>query len=296
VTDPTPVSADAFIQQRLCDGILELEDHFQAAVLSMSGPIVDGVDGILRNAVEGRRSAQPSYRKLVVMLTTLGGYIEVVHRIVDTFRHHYDLVDFVVPDHAYSAGTVLVLSGDAIHMDYYSRLGPIDPQVESKEGRPVPALGYLERYNELIQKATDGRIMAAEVQLLISGFDQGELYHYEQARELSIALLKEWLVKYKFKNWDLTETRKIPVTPEMRTDSAERIARELSNTRKWHVHGYGISREVLERDLNLRIDDFGNLPPRGRLIRGYHALLTDYMVKLGKQGVIHTHAGFVPFM
>jgi len=36
------------------------------------------------------------------------------------------------------------------------------------------------------------------VQILIQGFDQGELYYYEQARELSIALLKEWLVKYKF--------------------------------------------------------------------------------------------------
>src|SRR6266478_8628579 len=41
------------------------------------------------------------------------------------------------------------MSGDSIYMDYYSRLGPIDPQVETRQGKNVPALGYLERYNAL---------------------------------------------------------------------------------------------------------------------------------------------------
>ena len=48
--------------------------------------------------------------------------------MVETLRHHYDIVDFVVPTHAYSAGTIFVMSGDSIYMDYYSRLGPIDPK------------------------------------------------------------------------------------------------------------------------------------------------------------------------
>jgi len=55
------------------------------------------------------------------------------------------VVDFLIPSHAMSAGTILAMSGDAIHMDYYSVLGPIDPQVENQEGRLIPALGYLIR-------------------------------------------------------------------------------------------------------------------------------------------------------
>jgi len=51
------------------------------------------------------------------VLTTGGGSIEVVQRIVDVFRQHYTLVDFIVPNYAYSAGTVLAMSGDAIYMD-----------------------------------------------------------------------------------------------------------------------------------------------------------------------------------
>ena len=38
--------------------------------------------------------------------------------------------------------------------------------------------------------------------------DLAWLSSIEQARELSISLLKDWLVKYKFKNWNAHETNK----------------------------------------------------------------------------------------
>ncbi len=237
--------------------------------------------------------------RLVFLLTTSGGYIEVVQRIVDTLRKFYTLIDFVVPNYAYSAGTVLAMSGDAIYMDYYSRLGPIDPQVETQSGKMVSALGYLERYDLLISKATKGTINAAEVQILIQGFDQGELYHYQQARELSIALLKEWLVRYKFKNWKTTRTRSKRVTQRMKVSRAASIAKELSQTNKWHVHGHGISKEVLEKDLNLLIDDYSAIPGKptvGTQIREYHDLMTDYMSKTSTTGAIHFAGEFERFM
>ena len=42
---------------------------------------------------------------------------------------------------------------DNIYMNYYSTLGPIDPQVPNKEGHLVAALGYLDKINELLEKA-----------------------------------------------------------------------------------------------------------------------------------------------
>ena len=252
------------------------------------------MENLVRITIEAKK--QDSKRdKLVVILTTTGGYIEVVHRIVDTLRKHYSVVDFIIPNYAYSAGTVFAMSGDAIHMDYYSRLGPIDPQVENNSGKMVPALGYLERYNRLIKKAEDGKITVAEVQLLVNGFDQAELYQYEQARELSISLLKEWLEKYKFKNWLKTETRKKKVTSKMRVARAGNIAKILNKTEKWHVHGYGISMEVLRKDLNLKIDDFGVDRVFDSKIRLYYDLLDDYMVKRGDRGILHTEGVYRPY-
>ncbi len=218
--------------------------------------------------------------------------IEVVHRIVATLRKHYKLVDFIVPNYAYSAGTVLAMSGDAIHMDYYSRLGPIDPQIESDRGRGISALGYLERYNDLLEKAKKGDITTAEVQLMIHGFDQGELYAWEQARELSITLLKEWLVLYKFKNWEKTRTHKKPVTEAVKKKRAEEIARNLNDTKKWHTHGHGIAMEVLDRDLDVQIDDFEKDPLRRNAIKVYHDLFSDYMMKTGTKAAIHIASEF----
>jgi hypothetical protein len=201
-----------------------------------------------------------------------------------------------VPNYAFSAGTVLVMSGDAIHMDSYSRLGPIDPQILRPDGSQVPALGYLARYNKLLSKANKGQASTAEIQLLISAFDQGELYQYEHARELSVTLLKEWLPTYKFKEWKVTKTQKRTVTVKMKERRAAEIAMELNNTEKWHVHGHGISIAVLEKDLDLRIDDFGKDPARSKAIRGYHELMCDYMGKRNTKAAVHFSGRYIPFM
>lgn len=294
---PMPLNANEFIEHQLDQRASALQELLNGDVLAFSGPIVGGVDDVFRDVVEAKRQQQPIDQRsdrLIVVLTTPGGYIEVVQRIVDTLRHHYEYVDFIIPNYAFSAGTVLVMSGDAIYMDYYSRLGPIDPQVETSSGRMVPALGYLIQYERLVEKARQGKISLAEAQLLIDGFDQAELYQYEQARELSITLLKEWLVRYKFKNWTTTQTRHRQVTRAMKTRRAASIARELNKTEKWHVHGHGISMDILTRDLNLLIDDFGADPQLCAAVKQYHTLLDDYMMKRGNRGVVHTVGKYLP--
>ena len=254
--DTMPMTANEFIERQLDERVKGLEKYLNSEVLAIYGDLLGGVDEIIRDIIEERRQNCDDCSNLTVILTTLGGYIEVVNRIVDTFRYHYKTVDFLVPNYAYSAGTVLVMSGDAIKMDYFSRLGPIDPQVQNESGHSVPALGYLIQWERLLEKAQKGEITIPEVQLMIQRFDQAELYQYEQARELSISLLEEWLAKYKFKNWKKTQTSGKKVTSKMKKDRAKEIAEGLNDTKKWHTHGYGISMEVLIKDLRLIIDDF----------------------------------------
>ena len=64
----------------------------------------------------------------------------------------------------------------------------------------------LEQFKRFIAKANEGELTAAEVTYWVENFDPAELYQYEQENELSIALLEEWLAKYKFRNWRETET------------------------------------------------------------------------------------------
>jgi len=54
--------------------------------------------------------------------------------------------------------------------------------------------------------------------------------------------------------------------------------------------------DVLRRDLNLIIDDFGEKPELHAKIKDYHSLLADYMVKRGHTGMIHVAGAYLPFM
>ena len=299
--DAVPTSADEFVVQQLDERLGALEDGFDSDALCFVGPLYPGVDDLIRTTVENLRQRgeqrEPEQRtRLLVILTTNGGYIETVQRIVETLRHHYGHIGFLIPNYAFSAGTVLAMSGDEIYMDYYSRLGPIDPQVLNSRNQWVPALGYLIQWDRLLGKAANGTLTLAEAQLMIEGFDQAALYQYEQARALSVTLLEEWLAKYKFKNWVQTETRKRRVTDAKRKQRAKEIAEALSETDKWHSHGTGISMEVLRRDLKLLIDDLEDDPERWATVRQYDGLLSDYMAKRGHQGVLHTAGRYSSFI
>jgi hypothetical protein len=262
-----------------------LEQQIQGDVIGVFGPITGGMEHRVRIAIE-KLPAQRT--KLAVVLQTGGGSIEVAERIVNILRHYYTEVVFIVPDVALSAGTVLAMSGDAILMDYFSCLGPIDPQVE-REGKLVPALSYLEQFDRLVQKSAQGLLTTAEIALL-NKLDLAELHFFEQAKALSIDLLVAWLAKYKFKNWAETETRKIAVTPQMKEERARQIAEALNNHQRWRSHGRGIPMTTLTGELNLLVDDFGQNPPLAAAVKEYVEYVINCMVKEGYGSFVTSRA------
>ncbi|MDA8172827.1 MAG: hypothetical protein M0Z48_13480 [Nitrospiraceae bacterium] len=292
VLSPGMPNANVIVEKQLEDRLTDLQKETGADVLTLVSPIFGGLEEYLRDSIE---EIENKKKKLAIVLETTGGYIEVVQRMVDTIRHNYRLVEFIIPNSAMSAGTVFAMSGDEIYMDYFSILGPIDPQIEKGDGF-IPALGYLIQYERLIRKSQNGGLSLAEMSYLVERFDPAELYAYEQAKELSVALLKEWLVKYKFKNWKRTETRGVHVTKEMKKARAEEVANKLNDTNFWHSHGRGISMEILKRHLKLLIVDFGATIPLRDAIKAYHRLLMDYMIKRGYRAIIHTQGNLKPLI
>ena len=138
------------------------------------------------------------------------------------------------------------------------------------------------------------KLVEAGVQLLQLRDKRGSSRRmYEQARELSISLLKEWLVKYKFKNWKTTQTRKLPVTKAMRVARAEEIAKALNKIAKWNSHGRGIPMAVLRKDLKLIIEDFGSDADLNASIKDYHKLLQNYLATVHHDHVVQTRNDFI---
>jgi len=274
MSDSKPIMGiTGVVEETLKRDLLDLEQKLDADVMSIVGPIVPGLDERVRAAVE--RNDAPR-AKMAVVLDTPGGIVEIVERMVGTIRHHYQEVTFIIPGRAMSAGTVFALSGDAIMMDYFSTLGPIDPQVQVRDGKLVPALAYLIQLEKLVQKSQAGKLTTAEVALL-QKLDLAELQQFAEARELSIELLKRWLVKYKFKDWKFTETNNTAVSPETREKRAEEIAKALMDPQRWHSHGRCIPMSVLREELRLRIDDFATDASLSKMVRGYFYVLREFM-------------------
>lgn len=270
----------------------DLSVELKGDCIFISSAMTPPLDDAFRVSIEAMQNPKAPQDHLIVMLETNGGYIETVQRIVSVIRKHYKKVSFIVPSHACSAGTVLVLSGDDIYMDYYSVLGPIDPQFGDEDGRSLlPGAGYLAKFEELkrIVNADSKNEKKAELAYLIKKFDPAKLFHIEQAIEHGQSLIEDWLPKFKFKNWKKTETSGKRVTPTMRKERAKKIAETLGNAEKWHSHGRGITmKELSEDEINLLIEDFGSNAKLTNIIRNYHGLCVDFAAKNGLRNFIHT--------
>lgn len=273
------------MQEELSGLLGNLEELFEADFFNIKGPIGNGIEPIILDIIEDLAEDDEKRDRLLVMITTNGGDALTVERIVNILRQHYEEVNFIVPDYAYSAGTILCMSGDNIFMDYYSALGPIDPQIQNKEGRWVPALGYLDKIQELLDKAARGEISEAEF-LILKEFDLAEIRAYEQAKELTIDLLQEWLVKYKFKNWRL-HSDGVVVSDEEKREKAQEIAEELNNYRRWKSHGRPLNIDTLKK-IGLKIEDFGQDIKAKRTVRRYYEIMIDYARKNGFDAFFHS--------
>lgn len=267
-----------------------LEKTLDADVMVYYGELIDGVEADVKQIIEQICHDGKKHDALYILLTTPGGSLNPVKRMVNIFRNFYAEVNFIIPDYAYSAGTVMCCSGDKILMDYYSVLGPIDPQVRNKDGKFVAALGYLDKINELIEKAKNNELTNAEF-IILKDFDLAELRAYEQARDLAVDLLVEWLPKYKFKNWTVHQTSQNPVTIEEKKNRALEIAQNLSDNKEWKSHGRPISREELGR-LKLQIDHIEDNADAYAAVTAYHELMIDYVRKYNMQRFIQTR-GFL---
>jgi len=285
---------DAQVKEALAQRVRALEAHFSADVIFFYGPIYPSIEQLFREFIEKLKQDGAPREKLVIFLNSPGGSAEIVEKLVEIIRFHYKEVYFVVPDEAMSAGTIFCMAGDKIFMDYSSSLGPIDPQVHNGKAW-VPALGYLDQVERMIARSAKGDITDAEL-VILQNQDLAMLSRYEQAKNLTITLLKKWLVEYKFKDWTTHQSNpdklNQPVTADEKKERAADIAKLLSDNKIWHSHGRMISATTLSKVVRLKIEDYSSDGALRPLIRAYSDLVTDYAVRNNYASFLHSRCYF----
>lgn len=138
-----------------------------------------------------------------VLLHSPGGRPDATERIVGILRNKFQEVNFLIPHSAYSAATMLALSGNNIVMHPSATLGPIDPQVAvpTKDGliRFVPAKSILNGFSnaKAMIKKEGPETLPAYIPLI----EKYSLDLFELCRDsekLSKELVSSWLKKYMF--------------------------------------------------------------------------------------------------
>lgn len=266
-----------------------IEKISKSDAIAMTGPLVPPLEPLVRRGLDSMKNKKDN---LLVILSTFGGIVHTVEKMVRFVRRSHKHVSFLIPDEAMSAGTVFVLSGDEILMNYHSQLGPVDPQVyDSKQDELVPALSYLSQFEKLNDKAKKTDLTAAEL-VLIDNLDAGKLHQYGQEKELTVELIEDWLVQYKFKDWSRTDTHGKKVTEKMKRDTAKKIANILSNNEMWHSHSRGLDIKTLEQKVGLKIEDYSSNTVLYNEIRDFMSVIEEYLAMSGKYNFVLTRGFF----
>jgi len=209
-------------------------------------------------------ASKKDFQKVDMYIETPGGSGETAEEIVKFLHNTFNTVSFVVSGEAKSAGTIIVLSGNEILMTETGSLGPIDAQM--KIGRSiVSAYDYMEWVEEKRKEAEKQDKLNPFDATIVAQITPGELGSVFHALKFAEDLVVEWLINYKFKNWTVTETNKIPVTEEMKRKRAEEIAKELTNHSKWRLHGRSIKIDNLE-EIGVKITRVDNDPKLAEIV------------------------------
>lgn len=240
-------------------------------------PDVDGFTDLV-NSVSSSESID-------VLLHSPGGRPDATERIVEILRSKFKIVNFLIPHSAYSAATMLALSGNTIVLHPSAVLGPIDPQVlvPTKEGliRFVPAKSILNGFAKakaMIKKEGPESLPAYIPLIEKYSLDLFELC--EDSEKLSKDLVSSWLLKYMFANekHSASLTRKIKKSVSFFSDyDTHRIHSRPLTTSK--LNNFSLKIEVADNDLRdlmwetyILLNGFFNVSPFVKLYESAHGV------------------------
>jgi len=192
-----------------------------------------------------------------ILLHSPGGSPEATERIVELLRTSFKKIFFLIPHSAYSAATMLALSGDEIILHRNASLGPIDPQIN---GIPARALkrGF-EKAKKVLQE--EGPEALPAYVPLIEKYTLELLEICEDYEQLSQELVTEWLTEYMFKG-DSSKDKQI-----------ENAVAFFSNYDIHRTHSRALTyNKIKNLNLNISLAE-GDLE---KLLREAHILLSGF--------------------
>ncbi|MBI3032649.1 hypothetical protein HYY69_04185 [Candidatus Woesearchaeota archaeon] len=204
--------------------------------------------------------------ELDVLIHTKGGHPNTAYKMIQIIRKFAYKVNFLIPHHAYSGGTLMSLGANKIYMGPYASLGPIDLQLY---GGALPLLS-IQKYIEFIKDAKDKlspcenpscpnhkaidveKVLILELTKEFTPSQIGQLFNLKKLTEYyAKVLLNDYMFKY----------------DENRKKTVERIVERLNTDYPSHdfdiditiAEGLGLKVDFITPELFFVLDKFINL-------------------------------------
>jgi hypothetical protein len=147
---------------------------------------IDGFTDMVNSVTESK--------SVDVLLHSPGGKPDATERIVSILRNRFEEIHFLIPHSAYSAATMLALSGNSIILHPSATLGPIDPQIDG-----IPARSIKRGFEKIKEKIANECPESLPAYIpLIEKYSIELLELCEDSEKLSKELVSEWLKEYMF--------------------------------------------------------------------------------------------------
>lgn len=170
---------------------------------------------------------------LDLIIHSPGGSIAAAAAIVSYLRTKFTDIRVIVPNIAMSAATMIACASNQILMGKHSFIGPIDPQLTLQTPlglRSIPAQAIIDQFERAKVECEDPKKLAAWMPIL-SQYGPDLLIESQNALDLSMKLVSEWLEKYMFAGREDAKTLAADITTK------------LANHNEFKSHSYHISRE-----------------------------------------------------
>lgn len=221
-----------------------------------------------------------------VLIHSPGGSADVTERIVNILGKFKE-VHFLIPHSAYSAATMLALSGDSITMHPSATLGPIDPQLDG-----IPARSIKRGFENAKSKIKDEGPQSLPAYMpLIQKYTLHLLELCEDAEKLSKELVANWLTSKMLRGKDEKEIKSV-------VDFFSAYDTHLAHSRPLlfsKISGFGLNISIpdakvqqLMWEIYLHINGFFNASPFFKLYENAHGISWGRQVNVKAQGDVPT--------
>jgi len=264
ITNPPPSNNVLFFVQNIKDGI-EPND-------------------VLR--VEKQLNQIFAYNKLYLILYTAGGDVYSAVRIMKLLQDKFTEINVLIPDYAYSSGTIMSLASDKIFMGVNASLGPLDKPTEHfKDGSDMSSLDITKTLTNITSICTSMGIsiysQLRKENSLRLGKETASKIAFDTASKLVCPIIEQidpFNLQRGFREATIGRdyAYNMLCTRMMKDNPNQAIKTSNSLVNDYPSHGFCIFREELKDVLKLNVAKLEDLPEWKIIKPRYDILKDDY--------------------